>query len=133
MKFLCELIIVQESDETLYRPALETLRTLIRSSTTSMTSVPKPLKFLRPHFDSLKGVYDKISNAETKVSISLFNLKKLMSHFLSTGNDFYGIVTIMYKGTIEGYCGGNHSKNHNPFEKPGQNQKVRSQVQQIYI
>ena len=43
----------QEPDTTLYRPALETLRTLIRTSTSSMTSVPKPLKFLRPHFAEL--------------------------------------------------------------------------------
>lgn len=43
----------QEPDETLYRPALETLRTLIRTSTSSMTSVPKPLKFLRPHYAEL--------------------------------------------------------------------------------
>ena len=71
VKFFCELIILQESDESLYRPALETLRTLIRSSTTSMTSVPKPLKFLRPHFDSLKTVYDKINHVETKVCTML--------------------------------------------------------------
>jgi len=39
----------------------------IRSSTTSMTSVPKPLKFLRPHYDTLKQVYEKISDDKTKV------------------------------------------------------------------
>jgi len=55
-----------EPDASLYRNALESLRTLIRSSTTSMTSVPKPLKFLRPHFDTLKQVYAKITDKETK-------------------------------------------------------------------
>ncbi|KZV85180.1 26S proteasome regulatory complex, non-ATPase subcomplex, Rpn1 subunit [Exidia glandulosa HHB12029] len=34
--------------------ALETHRTLIRTSTSSMTSVPKPLKFLRPHYPDLQ-------------------------------------------------------------------------------
>ncbi|KAK0552854.1 proteasome regulatory particle base subunit [Tilletia horrida] len=48
---------LQESNQQLHRPALEALRTLIRTSTTSMTSVPKPLKFLRPHYPSLKRVY----------------------------------------------------------------------------
>jgi len=57
---------LQEPDQSLYRPALENLRTQIRSSTTSMTSVPKPLKFLRPHYETLKGVYEKIINTDTK-------------------------------------------------------------------
>ncbi|PWN27804.1 putative RPN1-26S proteasome regulatory subunit [Jaminaea rosea] len=43
-----------EGDKKLYKPALESLRTLIRTSTSSMTSVPKPLKFLRPHYNDLK-------------------------------------------------------------------------------
>jgi len=51
----------------LYLAALESLRTQIRSSTTSMTSVPKPLKFLRPHYDTLKQVYEKINDDKTKV------------------------------------------------------------------
>lgn len=42
------------------------LSNLIRTSTTSMTSVPKPLKFLREHYPSLKEVYDKIVDANTK-------------------------------------------------------------------
>ncbi|KAI8825259.1 armadillo-type protein [Fimicolochytrium jonesii] len=47
-----------ESDKTLYKPALETLRTLIRTSTSSMTAVPKPLKFLRPHYSGLITVHE---------------------------------------------------------------------------
>lgn len=31
-----------------------------------MTSVPKPLKFMRPHFDTMKTIYDKIEDIETK-------------------------------------------------------------------
>ena len=34
--------------------ALEHLISEVRSATSSMTSVPKPLKFLRPHYDTLK-------------------------------------------------------------------------------
>ncbi|GAA5984774.1 hypothetical protein JCM10908_003499 [Rhodotorula pacifica] len=47
---------LKESDSSLYRPALESLRTLIRTSTSSMTSVPKPLKFLRPHYAELQKI-----------------------------------------------------------------------------
>ncbi|GAA5826816.1 hypothetical protein JCM11251_002904 [Rhodosporidiobolus azoricus] len=47
---------LRESDTKLHRPALESLRTLIRTSTSSMTSVPKPLKFLRPHYAELAKI-----------------------------------------------------------------------------
>jgi len=50
----------------LHKNALEQMRSHIRSSTSSMTSVPKPLKFLRPHFDRLKGIYEKMTVAENK-------------------------------------------------------------------
>lgn len=57
----------QETDTSLYRPALEELRRQIRSSTTSMTSVPKPLKFLRPHYGKLKEIYEGMVPGENKV------------------------------------------------------------------
>ncbi|GAA6024580.1 hypothetical protein JCM10207_008663 [Rhodosporidiobolus poonsookiae] len=47
---------LRESNTSLHRPALESLRTLIRTSTSSMTSVPKPLKFLRPHYADLAKI-----------------------------------------------------------------------------
>uniref|UniRef100_A0A8B9SN69 26S proteasome non-ATPase regulatory subunit 2 n=1 Tax=Anas platyrhynchos TaxID=8839 RepID=A0A8B9SN69_ANAPL len=55
-----------EKDTSLYRPALEELRRQIRSSTTSMTSVPKPLKFLRPHYGKLKEIYEGMAPGENK-------------------------------------------------------------------
>ncbi|CAD6194862.1 unnamed protein product [Caenorhabditis auriculariae] len=57
---------LSEPDSSLYRAALETLRTLIRASTTSMTSVPKPLKFMRPHYAKMKQIYEKIPSGEVK-------------------------------------------------------------------
>ncbi|XP_030748737.1 26S proteasome non-ATPase regulatory subunit 2 [Sitophilus oryzae] len=55
-----------ENDENLYLSALNVLGTKIRASTTSMTSVPKPLKFMKPHYDTMKQVYDKINNPNVK-------------------------------------------------------------------
>lgn len=60
---------LQEKNTALYRPALEELRRQIRSSTTSMTSVPKPLKFLRPHYGKLKEIYDGMAAGENKVRV----------------------------------------------------------------
>nr|XP_018667278.1 26S proteasome non-ATPase regulatory subunit 2-like isoform X2 [Ciona intestinalis] len=57
---------LKESDATLYKSALEILRTKIRSSTASITSVPKPLKFLRPHYGTLKEIYERIPMSENK-------------------------------------------------------------------
>jgi 26S proteasome regulatory subunit N1 len=46
-----------DQDDSLHRPALDHLANEIRSATSSMTSVPKPLKFLRPHFSTLKQTF----------------------------------------------------------------------------
>lgn len=48
-------------------PSLTQLRMLIRTSTTSMTSVPKPLKYLRSFYPSLKDAYERLKRQEVKV------------------------------------------------------------------
>lgn len=55
---------ILEKDVSLYDLALETLRKLIRTSTTSMTSVPLPLKFLRSYYSRLKDRCDTIETDE---------------------------------------------------------------------
>ena len=52
-----ELLVTRTSDpeESLQLTALETMVKEVRTSTSSMTSVPKPLKFLRPHYGTLKA------------------------------------------------------------------------------
>ncbi|XP_053208765.1 26S proteasome non-ATPase regulatory subunit 2-like [Panonychus citri] len=57
---------LKESDTSLYLPALEQLRSQIRSATTSMTSVPKPLKFLRDHYETLKNILESMPSEETQ-------------------------------------------------------------------
>lgn len=57
----------QEPDTSLYRPALEQIKNFIKTSTSSVTAVPKPLKFLRPHYDELTELYDKWPAGPTKV------------------------------------------------------------------
>ncbi|KAF9191026.1 proteasome regulatory particle base subunit [Haplosporangium sp. Z 767] len=65
LKTQLEMLIerLKESDAKLYNPTLETLRTLILTSTSSMTSVPKPLKYLRPMYSDMVAIHD--SWAET--------------------------------------------------------------------
>lgn len=45
---------------------LESLKSYIKNSTTSLTAVPKPLKFLRPHYPALTSLYDKWSTTDFK-------------------------------------------------------------------
>lgn len=55
-----------EDDVKLYEPSLVQLKELIRDSTSSMTAVPKPLKFLRPLFPQMCDVYEKWADKKLK-------------------------------------------------------------------
>jgi 26S proteasome regulatory subunit N1 len=61
---------LKEPDTSLYRPALDQIKTFIKTSTSSMTAVPKPLKFLRPHYDDLSGLYDQWPAGPEKDSLA---------------------------------------------------------------
>ncbi|XP_074039883.1 26S proteasome non-ATPase regulatory subunit 2 [Leptinotarsa decemlineata] len=58
------------TDPTLIAPALEMMKYLIRTSTTSMTSVPKPLKYLAPFYDTLKYTHKKMAKGQNKSSLA---------------------------------------------------------------
>ncbi|KAI0372041.1 26S proteasome regulatory complex non-ATPase subcomplex Rpn1 subunit [Pilatotrama ljubarskyi] len=83
---------LREPNTELYRPALETLRTLIRTSTSSMTSVPKPLKFLHPHYPALQALYETWSPSEDK---SLF--ADILSVLAMTYSDTQPRGTLRYR------------------------------------
>ena len=59
-----------EDDTSLHKPALEAIKSSIKTSTSSMTAVPKPLKFLRPHYDKLCESYEKWPAGEEKDSLA---------------------------------------------------------------
>ena len=69
---LCERI--KDSDEALAKTALETVKEIVRSSTTSMTSIPKPFKFIKPHYDSIVTHYERLPPSF---------LKRILADFLS--------------------------------------------------
>lgn len=48
-----------DKEEGVQKLAIESIRNEIRTATTSMTSVPKPLKFLRPKYDEIKQKYEE--------------------------------------------------------------------------
>lgn len=59
-----------EKDASLYEPSLEALKNFIRTSTSSMTAVPKPLKFLRPHYPQLAELYESWTDAKHKQQLA---------------------------------------------------------------
>lgn len=61
---------LSENDKSLYKPALQAIKTSIKTSTSSMTAVPKPLKFLRPHYDRLCATYDAWPPGEDKENLA---------------------------------------------------------------
>ncbi|KAL6535815.1 26S proteasome non-ATPase regulatory subunit 2 A [Orobanche hederae] len=65
---------VQDSDPGLQKTALESMRQEIRTATSSMTSVPKPLKFLRPHYGTLQAHFKEMADSD---------LKKMLADILS--------------------------------------------------
>ncbi|RKF55201.1 26S proteasome regulatory subunit rpn-1 [Golovinomyces cichoracearum] len=61
---------LNESNTNLYKAALEAIKDSIKTSTSSMTAVPKPLKFLRPHYESLTKLYEKWPTGDDKTSLA---------------------------------------------------------------
>jgi len=60
-----ELLVTRSQDESqeLQAVALSTMAKEIQTATSSMTSVPKPLKFLRPHFQTLKTFFNTMPDS----------------------------------------------------------------------
>ncbi|KAK6455502.1 putative proteasome non-ATPase subunit [Scheffersomyces xylosifermentans] len=71
----------------LYDKYLSALKTFIKDSTTSMTAVPKPLKFLRPHFPSFTELYDKWVERFGKDSLIVVKFADVLSVLAMTYSD----------------------------------------------
>ncbi|CAK9013008.1 unnamed protein product [Durusdinium trenchii] len=56
----------QDSDQGVAKMAMEAMVKELKESTSSMTSVPKPLKFLRPHYSTLTEHYAKMPASDLK-------------------------------------------------------------------
>ncbi|KAL9904045.1 regulatory particle non-ATPase 1 [Glossina fuscipes fuscipes] len=77
--------VLQESDVTLYMSSLEMMAKLIRASTTSMTSVPKPLKFMRPHYETMKTLYKRMPDEKTRHMCA--DIISVLSMTMGSGKD----------------------------------------------
>ncbi|POR36192.1 26S proteasome regulatory subunit rpn-1 [Tolypocladium paradoxum] len=70
LEIMVERLTLTESNTELHKTALEAMKTSIKTSTSSMTAVPKPLKFLRPHYETLVKLYDEWPDDENRTSLA---------------------------------------------------------------
>ncbi|KAK6203216.1 26S proteasome regulatory subunit rpn-1 [Scheffersomyces amazonensis] len=88
LELLVERLIEADQSPELYQANLSTLKTFIKDSTTSMTAVPKPLKFLRPHYPSLTSLYDTWVNEKSSNNQEIIiNLADILSVLAMTYSD----------------------------------------------
>ncbi|KAJ2874610.1 proteasome regulatory particle base subunit [Coemansia aciculifera] len=61
---------LKESSVDIHRSAMENLNNVIRSTTSSMTSVPKPLKYLKGHYATLAELHGAWSDERNKKALA---------------------------------------------------------------
>jgi len=77
---------------------LAQIAALIRSATTSMTSVPKPLKFLMPHYAAMKEVFEKLSDASVKKDCA--DILSILSMVVSDQRDCLSYRLLGQRGDV---------------------------------
>ncbi|KAF5293696.1 hypothetical protein FQA39_LY03181 [Lamprigera yunnana] len=91
---------VKGSDVELISPALNMLKSIIRSSTTSMTSVPKPLKYLAPHYDAFKAAYNKLTDLNLMQECAdVISVLAMCPSVSNTGNEKHDCLHFCLLGT----------------------------------
>lgn len=81
----------------LYNEYLNTLKTHIKESTTSMTAVPKPLKFLRPHYPLISELYDNWVNKYSSNNEIVIKLADILSVLAMTYSDEGKLECLKYR------------------------------------
>ncbi|CAX45590.1 26S proteasome regulatory subunit, putative [Candida dubliniensis CD36] len=87
LELLVERLNEPNQDRALYNKYLDTLKTFIKESTTSMTAVPKPLKFLRPHYPLLTEIYTNWSKQFSAKDVIVIKLADILSVLATTYSD----------------------------------------------
>lgn len=59
-----------DSDPVIQLNSYNMIRDEITKSTTSMTSIPKPLKFMIPHYIAIKDFYNKLPIGNFKLQVA---------------------------------------------------------------
>lgn len=76
--------LVEKLNDSTYKDSdyidnLDTLKNYIKNATTSLTAVPKPLKFLRPHYKLLTDLYSNWSSKSTDLTNRLSDILSVLA------------------------------------------------------
>lgn len=104
---LCESLL--NLDLNVSSLALESLKKEVRGSTTSMTSVPKPFKFLKLHYPNLIVHYEKVQSSEHKRSLADF--LSVLSMTMAEANQQISLKFLI-EGTLTDYMNWGHEYMH---------------------
>eukprot|EP00475_Leptophrys_vorax_P008128 TRINITY_DN15213_c0_g1_i1.p1 TRINITY_DN15213_c0_g1~~TRINITY_DN15213_c0_g1_i1.p1 ORF type:complete len:911 (-),score=252.54 TRINITY_DN15213_c0_g1_i1:82-2814(-) len=120
VKHVGELLDSGAVDSPQLHNLLDILSVEIQTSTSSMTSVPKPLKFLRPHYDFFKNSHEKLSDGLTKkrfsdilstLSMTVVSEEPLVLQYRLSGTDGdFGVWGHEYVRHLSGEVGREYSK-----------------------
>lgn len=86
LELLVERLTEADQSDDLYFTSLDAMKNYIKDSTTSMTAVPKPLKFLRPHYELLTELYEKWADKGVSDKL-LLQLADVISVLATTRSD----------------------------------------------
>ena len=75
----------------------------IRSATSSMTSVPKPLKFLRPHYLMFRELYETWPESDEKKTLVLIIKRTVQLRVYPIKCDFFSTLIVFDKIKLHGY------------------------------
>jgi 26S proteasome regulatory subunit N1 len=116
--------------------SLKELKTIVRSATTALTSVPKPFKFLKTHYASLTAQYDKLPDSDQKVHSSITQAE--FADFLSVISMIFGekgARTSLYyllKGTNKDFTEWGHEYVSNLASDLGSEYEIRMENNEPY-
>lgn len=87
-----------EGDKDIKLNSFNMIKNELISTTTSMSSIPRPLKFLRLHYDAIRKLYDSLDQHDP--------FKLLLSDFLAvltivTANTTDTCLSFVSKGTLK--------------------------------
>lgn len=95
---------LKDQTEGVVKLACETLRTMLKTATGSVTSIPKPLKFLRPHYATLKVVKHSQRDAPIPNFPSQENYQKHSSANKKLFADILSLLAMSYSKEGERDC-----------------------------
>ena len=87
---------LKDHNEEIQKQALDMIKLEVSTATSSMTSIPKPLKFLHPYYKQIKDYYDNLRENQFKKEVA--DLISVLGITMSEDNSLDSLEYVL-KGT----------------------------------